>query len=583
VIDLDQLEARLQRHTRHLGGHYTPAPIVRRAVAAALAPLARGRGPEAILRLRVVDPAVGSGRFLLAALDTLADATGQPQRFRAAIAAACLYGADVHPPAAALARRALAEAAGIPPSALRGHVEAADSLLDDLGATLGLASFDAVLANPPWLSYSGRQAAALAPERRRRLASRFAAFRRWPTSHGAFLELAARLLAPGGRGALIVPLQVCHLPGYEATRRAVAERCRFEPPPEPLGEHAFPGVVQPAAIVHLHRPAAPSRARPVAAAPPSRPCGAAPRRDIEAAILARALRHPTAPPHTFGDPGVHSGNSARLILRDEPAAGLAPVREGRCLHPFALAPARAWLVLEPRLPDHHYCTIRPPATYSGAPLLLRQTADRPVAARHVEPTYFRNSLLACAGIPGMAPAALLGLLNSTLLAFVHQRLHADSRQRAFPQVKVAHLQALPLARDVHGLEPVARRLEAMAAERLRSQGALAASLASALSCRVADLAGRRGPLALPLASDDRLLRHLARRLPHARPALDTPAVRRAIRRAAERARHAIARLDPPWRRDLQRLDQLVCHAYGLTPAQARYVHEHTPAPPTRRP
>ena len=459
------LEARLQRRTRHLGGVYTPEPIARRAAAAALGPLLSGRNANDILGLRVLDPAVGSGRFLLAALEVLAAATGEPDRHRSAIAANCLFGIDLHPDAAALARRRLAEVAGLPASALRGHILAADSLTADIPDTLGVDAFDAVLTNPPWISYSGRQAAALAPERRRELARRFAGFAGWPTTHGAFLELAARLLAPGGRAALVLPEQVCHLGGYGAARRAVLVCCRFDPAPEPFGEQAFPGIVQPTALVFLHRPPAhPSQEHGCHAQARSGTSSIPPAADrLTAQILARIERHPPAPPESFGDIGVHSGNSARLIVHSEPGPGRAPVREGRNIQPFALGPPAKWLDVEPDLPADRYCTIRPLQVYRRARILLRQTADRPIAARHLEPAYFRNSVLACFGVPGLGDDALLGLLNSALLAWWHRVRHADSRQRAFPQVKIAHLRALPLVRDADGIGPLVRRIEALAA------------------------------------------------------------------------------------------------------------------------
>jgi len=457
VDDVSTLEADLQRRTRHLGGHYTPMPIVRRAASAALEPLCRQRGAADILRLRILDPAVGSGRFLLAALDVLAKAAGRIAEGRAAIARRCLFGVDVCPEATSLARRRLAEAAGVEEGDLRANIVTADALLADLPLTLGVEAFDAVLTNPPWISYSGRQAAAITPGRRRKLARRYAAFRQWPTTHGTFLELAARLLAPGGRAALVLPEQVCHLAGYGAAREAALERCRFDPPPEPLGEGRFPGVTQPAALVFLHRPDpgchAETRLGLSSASTPSE--------DLTAHILARIERHPPAPPESFGDVGVHSGNSAGLIVHTEPGPGRAPVREGRCIRPFHLAPAGKWLDVAPDLPPGRYCTVRPLAVYRRARLLIRQTADRPIVAPHTQPTWFRNSVLACFGVPGLDDAVLLGLLNSALLAWWHRARHSDSRQRAFPQVKIAHLRALPLARDASCLGPLAARLGAL--------------------------------------------------------------------------------------------------------------------------
>ena len=457
-LALGELEAAVQTQARDLGAHYTPHAVVEHIVRTTLGPLCDGLSPHEVLNLRVLDPAVGSGRFLVAALDLLARATGDSPRFRRLIATRCLYGIDVDPRAVDLARRVVAEAAGCSPDEVRRNIVVGDSLLADTALLLGVEVFDAVLTNPPWISYSGRQAGTIEAERRRLLAERFASFRRWPTTHGAFLELAAGLLRPRGRAALVVPHQVCHLAGYEATRRAVLACCRFEPAPEELGERCFPGVVQPAAIVYLRReaslslPSPQERAAPALAWDPD-----------DAAVLRLLERHAPAPRGTFRDPGVHTGNSAALLLHDEPGEGRVPVREGRCIHPFGLGAPRRWLDAKPRLPAGHYCRIRPTAAYLDARILVRQTANRPIAARHVEPAHFRNSVLACYGVPGLDNAALLALLNSTLLAFYHRCCHADSRQRAFPQVKVAHLQALPLAQDAGDLAPLALHLEALAA------------------------------------------------------------------------------------------------------------------------
>ena len=457
-LTMGELEAAVQSQARGLGAHYTPHGVVERIARATLVPLCDGLSPQAVLSLRVLDPAVGSGRFLTAALEVLARATGDASRARRHIAVRCLYGIDVDARAVDLARRAVAEAAGCSPEELNGNIAVGDSLSDDPASLLGVAGFDAVLTNPPWISYSGRQAAAIEPERRRLLAERFASFRGWPTTHGAFLELAARLLRPGGRAALVLPHQVCHLAGYEAARRAAAAACRFEPAPELLGEDCFPGVVQPAAIIYLHR--TPGTEQGTGGGMDGWANARMPiHSPLAAAALEKMLRHPPAPPGTFRDPGVHTGNSAALLLHDEPGEGRAPVREGRCVHPFSLERARRWLDTAPRLPVGHYCRIGRPEACLGARIVVRQTADRPIAARHAEPTYFRNSVLACHGVPGLDDAALLGLLNSSAMAFCHRSCHPDSGQRAFPQVKVSHLQALPIVRDAGGLVPLVRRIE----------------------------------------------------------------------------------------------------------------------------
>src|SRR4029079_11763658 len=90
---------------------YTPQPLAAHLVRAALEPLTRHAGPDDILRLRIVDPAAGSGAFLVAACRFLAGAyeealvaaggchptdIGDAERasIRRIVAERCLYGVD---------------------------------------------------------------------------------------------------------------------------------------------------------------------------------------------------------------------------------------------------------------------------------------------------------------------------------------------------------------------------------------------------------------------------------------------------------------------------------------------------------
>jgi len=57
-------EGRGKRRAR--GMFYTPAPIVDYLVASTLAPLLKGRRPDEVLQLRVLDPSCGCGAFLIA-------------------------------------------------------------------------------------------------------------------------------------------------------------------------------------------------------------------------------------------------------------------------------------------------------------------------------------------------------------------------------------------------------------------------------------------------------------------------------------------------------------------------------------
>ena len=133
------------------GSYYTPDAFVQNLVQTALDPVIRKRleqrphEPEAaLLSLRVIDPACGSGHFLLAAARRIAeqlalvrsaDGVVTPQSYRLAlrdIVQHCIYGVDLNPLAVELARMALwleSFAEGMPLSFLDHHLKVGNSLL----------------------------------------------------------------------------------------------------------------------------------------------------------------------------------------------------------------------------------------------------------------------------------------------------------------------------------------------------------------------------------------------------------------------------------------------------------------------
>jgi hypothetical protein len=130
------------------GTFYTPRSMTEYLVRRTLAPLVRGRNPEGVLSLRVVDPAMGSGAFLVAACRYLADAYEEARiaegsvtradisiadraAFRRAVAQRCLYGVDLNPTAVQLSRLSLwlcTLAADRPLTFLDHHLRAGNSL-----------------------------------------------------------------------------------------------------------------------------------------------------------------------------------------------------------------------------------------------------------------------------------------------------------------------------------------------------------------------------------------------------------------------------------------------------------------------
>jgi hypothetical protein len=161
-----------QAQRKATGSFYTPRSMTEFLVRQTLAPLVEGRSAEAILSLRVLDPAMGSGAFLVAACQYLADqcetAHVSDGRWRAGdvtavdraalrrlIAERCLYGVDANPTAVQLARLSLwltTLAADRPLTFLDHHLAIGNSLV---GARLS------DLTRPPGSSRSVRTATTL--------------------------------------------------------------------------------------------------------------------------------------------------------------------------------------------------------------------------------------------------------------------------------------------------------------------------------------------------------------------------------------------------------------------------------------
>jgi hypothetical protein len=131
------------------GTFYTPQPIADYLVRTTLRPLVHHAQPHDILALRIVDPSMGSGAFLVAACHYLARAyeaalvrdgschpsdIGEAERavIRRTIAERCLYGVDINPMAVQLARLSLwlaTLAADRPLTFLDHRLQTGDSLL----------------------------------------------------------------------------------------------------------------------------------------------------------------------------------------------------------------------------------------------------------------------------------------------------------------------------------------------------------------------------------------------------------------------------------------------------------------------
>ncbi|RKU35091.1 hypothetical protein C6496_17505 [Candidatus Poribacteria bacterium] len=147
------------------GSYYTSDAIVRAIVEKALDPICERKMFDDILHLKILDPAMGSGHFLIGVIDYLAlklamhddapsmttgDTDTEVAYWRRRVVEACIYGVDKNPMAVELAKVSLwlhTVAKGKPLSFLDHHIRCGNSLV---GANI------AYLANLPVLKRSRR-------------------------------------------------------------------------------------------------------------------------------------------------------------------------------------------------------------------------------------------------------------------------------------------------------------------------------------------------------------------------------------------------------------------------------------------
>ena len=140
------------------GSYYTPEELVQLLLASALDPVVKhavsahsDRAADALLELTIVDPACGSGHFLLAAARRLADhvarirtgGTPTPDDFQRAlrdVVRRCIYGVDMNPLAVELCKVSLWMESidpGLPLTFLESHIRCGNSLIGTSRALMG--------------------------------------------------------------------------------------------------------------------------------------------------------------------------------------------------------------------------------------------------------------------------------------------------------------------------------------------------------------------------------------------------------------------------------------------------------------
>ena len=214
---------------KELGAYYTPPDVVDALLALALDPMLVARaaeGPGAVASLRVIDPACGTGNFLVAAARRIADVLvelGFSAPDAAAAAVRCVRGIEIDPRTATVCRANLRD---LCTASTGRQIRRGDALLDPSLAPEG--RFDLVVGNPPFLSQLGASTArdvAGGAALRERFGASVAGY----TDPAAlFMVLGHRLARPdGGVVAMIEPVSLLTARDASGARAAVLERARL--------------------------------------------------------------------------------------------------------------------------------------------------------------------------------------------------------------------------------------------------------------------------------------------------------------------------------------------------------------------
>ena len=277
-----EIIAKKQRRKEH-GIYYTPKFVTSYIVKETVGRFLEERSYNEILNIKILDPACGSGSFLIRAYDELlsyhADKRGKPvaelgQWERRTILLGNIFGVDLDMQAIEIARlnlllRSLAKRETLP--SLADNIRRGNSLISgteeelkkyfgdnwrekkafnweqEFKDIMAQGGFDVVIGNPPWIE----------SKRMDSLDKSYyeASFR---SMHGqydifnGFVEKGLQLLKNGGILGFIMPSRFVMNPDYEPFREMLLMNTRIMDICD-VGEHIFEGVEMPALIMILEK------------------------------------------------------------------------------------------------------------------------------------------------------------------------------------------------------------------------------------------------------------------------------------------------------------------------------------------
>jgi hypothetical protein len=515
---------------RRTGGtYYTPPAVVDGVVERALRPaldrIGSGEDPiERALSVRVVDPAVGTGRFLVSAVECLTRATVDaaegvdPARIRRRVAENCVYGVDLDPLAVELARATLwlrtgasahvdalrtgdALVGAAPGETDADHGALADRALDWPAAFPDLPGrerpFDAVVGNPPYV-----RSRALVTPVREHLRERYRTATGSFDLYVPFLERAAAL---GDRVGMVVSNKWTTAEYARELRSSLVEEWAPATVVDCSALDVFPEAeVYP--VVLACTPGDTARAsdddadaplsiRTVSDPAAVGPGGGSDRQDppavdVSAELLDRiggvvpldldpafapTLSRVLSGAEVWGDhvrttEGIHTGNAREtLVVEDRVGDACRPLADGRSIDRYVVEGSGEWVRYDDALVgEGEYADLRNPALFEDPKLLVRDISDRPVAAYDDDGLYALNTLYSARSTGEYPLRYLLSVFNSAFVARFFSAVYGGTRVRdGYLRFKPTFVDRIPVP------DPDPDRLSAPLRERLAAHPATA--------------------------------------------------------------------------------------------------------------
>ncbi len=440
---------------------------------------------------RVLEPACGSGYFLLSAFARLRDsyirAGFKPDDSLRIVLSERIAGIDIDPGALLVSLAALVREAGDDlDKALSGGplsipLFKAD-FLDKRAETgacplAGILSsgIPAIVGNPPYVSFYAKRAGSISNKLREYYKANYRMGSGRINTYCLFIERAFDLLAPSGVLGFIVPNTVLIMKSYEPLRRYLLDHGWLKSVVD-LSLKVFPEVEVPTCVLAVEKKD--ERALPfprkLKAGFWESARGKAPD-DLEETDQQEFKRLPYAmfnihirsadrevvdAIERVGTPlgecfevrdGINPANmSDKIIVKsvERLFPPFKPVLRGKDISAYQLSWDHMWVRYDRTFANREegeYFFLREERIFTQKPkILTRQTADRIIAAWDDRGYYALNTLHVTVPLNGgMDLRCLIALYNSKLLNYYYRLVFPDT-ERVFPQVKTVNVEKLPL-------------------------------------------------------------------------------------------------------------------------------------------